>query len=174
MSELPKSQQSPKAAEPSAEQSRMARLMEVLFESALPGTLVEEIKHVIPAELSEDTIEIFARFYEHCRQETQGHENAIIAFSHALTSSRIGRRLGARWKAEGGQQDDLAKLTAMAGYRYGVLQGDPWYSGNTGNDSRSPKPADLEYFWTAGGHDLTELAGFLRKIDKESMDWLPT
>jgi hypothetical protein len=154
-------------------QSRKARLMSVLFDSALPGALVEDIQRVMPAELSEDTIEIFARFYEHCRQGTQGHENAITAFSSALGSSQLGRRLGARWEAEGGQHADLEKLVAMAGYRYGVLQGNAWYSGRTRKGGRPAEPADLERFWTAGGHDLTELAGFLKKVDKESMDWLP-
>lgn len=150
-----------------------ARLLAVLFDSALPDALVEDIQRVMPAEISEDTIEIFARFYEHCRQETQGQENAIEAFSRALGSSRLGKQLSARWSAVGGQQADLEKLTAMAGYRYGVLQGNPWYSGHGSSGSRSPEPADLERFWTAGGHDLTELARFLRKVDNESMDWLP-
>lgn len=127
----------------------------------LPRYLVDAVLTVAPPMLSKATILLLCQYLDHRRQETSPQPPA-----EALVASQLGRSLHARWLSEDGAAEDLTKLIAMVDYRESIRR-------NVITLATGRSPADLEAFWVAGGHDLTELSGFLAQVDQESADLLP-
>lgn len=134
--------------------------------------LAEALLRVMPAGLDYDSVKLFGRFIAHSSEEARAHERAIEAFSHALETSQLGIELKTRWTNAGGNLSQLRKLITMVAYRADVLR-DPQQVSGQAYEHPTANPADLERFWSAGGHDLTELGGFLKETDREAMDYLP-
>jgi hypothetical protein len=87
---------------------------------------------------------------------------------HDLTDSRPGLALRDRWIAEGGSEDVLVKFVTMGEYRIRTLR-----EASALRSLEPGAPTELEAFWVAGGHDMTELARYLSEVDREVGDWLP-
>ena len=133
----------------------------ILCEARLPRYLVDAVLAVAPRMFTKETALLLCQYLDHRRQETPPQPP-----TEALAASQLGRSLHARWLSEDGAAEDLTKLIAMVDYRENARR-------NAIIPATGPSPADLEAFWVAGGHDLTELSGFLAKVDHESADWLP-
>lgn len=131
----------------------------------LGGYLTRKLLRQMPAGIDSDSVRLIERFFAHSAQESPA-QRASEAFLIALDTSQIGMELKVRWSSAGGELSQLRKLIAMVGYRTDVLRSE-------GHKRPATSPADLERFWSAGGHDLTELAGFLKETDREGMDYLP-
>jgi len=118
---------------------------------------------IAPPKLTRGTLNALIRYLEH-RGRVQSSEPMV----HDLTDSQMGTDLQDRWESEGGTVHDLVKFLTMCEYRTRTLRAASW--------AQNLEPAassELMTFWVAGGHDLTELAEFLRGIDWEVGDWLP-
>jgi hypothetical protein len=135
--------------------------------------LTDALVKMMPADLTDGTVRLLGRFLSHCDKEVRADEPATEAFPRALDTSQLGTQLKARWVGEGGELSPLKKLIAMVAYRTDVLRPIPWQMSGQDHDHATTSPTTLERFWSAGGHDLTELAGFLKSVDREGMDWLP-
>jgi hypothetical protein len=120
-------------------------------------------RRIVPPRLTRGTLNALIRYLAH-RGQAQSSESMV----HDLTDSRIGTELQDRWESEGGTVHDLVKFIAMGEYRIRTLRAASW-----AQNLEPVASSELMAFWVAGGHDLTELAGFLRGIDREVGDWLP-
>lgn len=118
---------------------------------------------IAPPRLTRGTLDALIRYLAH-RGRVQSSEPMV----HDLTDSRMGTDLQDRWESEGGTVHDLVKFLTMSEYRIRTLR-----ATSSAQNLEPTASSELMTFWVAGGHDLTELAGFLRRIDGEVGDWLP-
>lgn len=135
----------------------------LLRSSEFGDDLRKVFRLIAPPRLTRGTLGLLMRYVEH-REQVPFSEPMV----HDLTASQIGADLQDRWESEGGTVQDLVKFLTMCDYRIRTLRAASW--------AQNLEPAassQLRAFWVAGGHDLTELARFLRQIDGEVGDWLP-
>jgi hypothetical protein len=135
----------------------------LLRRSEIGGDLRNAFRRIVPPRLTRGTLDRLIRYLAH-----RGRMPSSEPMVHDLSDSRIGTDLQDRWESEGGTIHDLVKFIAMGEYRIRTLQAASW-----AQNLESASSSELMAFWMAGGHDLTELAGFLRRIDREVGDWLP-
>lgn len=125
----------------------------------VPPYLRAVFTSIAPEHLHEQTFDIVVTFVMHLAQLPPG---PLVRPLEDFSSGRLLREL---WSSDGGSVADLLKFFAMVSYRNQIAQ------------DRLPSnrllPAELEEFWLAGGHDLTELAAFLGQAETETLDWLP-
>jgi hypothetical protein len=124
--------------------------------------LQDAFRTIGPPRLTRGTVRALTQYLEHRRRIR--HE----PFVHDLTDSRPGTVLRDRWVAEGGSEDELVKFITVGEYRIRTLHSASFFEKRELSAS-----AELEAFWVAGGHDMTELVWFMSEVDNEVGDWLP-
>jgi hypothetical protein len=133
-----------------------------LRKANVPPYVRATFRDLVPSTLTERTVDLLIAYLAHLRALPA--DRVIL---HGFEDSAVGRALMEAWLADDGPLDGLAKFVSMVEYRRRVIRQVDLGVGP------APSPEDLDAFWIAAGHDMTDLARFLRSVDREVIDHLP-